>query len=147
MPVNRWAYLAELKDMMQMGIVDDIAVLAESDLKNKEQIAKRKSIYSQLQGQVQGMEEQLKKQSGTIETLERQLVQAGIKDKVNKAEVEIAKQKSQVDTDTKKEFLETQAKQKLAQKVVMDEANQQKERIKMEADNIIKNLQSNTEKN
>ena len=87
------------------------------------------------------------KQSGTIETLERQLVQAGIKDKVNKAEVEIAKQKSQVDTDTKKEFLETQAKQKLAQKVVMDEANQQKERIKMEADNIIKNLQSNTEKN
>ena len=146
MPVNRWAYLAELKEMMQMGIVDDIAVLAETDLKNKEQIAKRKSMYSQLQGQLQGMEEQLKKHSGTIETLERQLVQAGIKDKVNKAEVEIAKKKSQVTTDSKKEFLDTQAEQKFAQKVIRDSANMQKQRIKMEADNIIKNLQPNTKK-
>jgi len=146
MPVNRWAYLAELKDMMQMGIVDDVAVLAETDLKNKEQIMKRKSLYSQLQGQVQSMEQQLKNQSGTIETLERQLVQSGIKDKVNQAEVEIAKRKSELDTDNKKAFLETQARQKLAQKVVVDEANQQKERIKMEADNIIKNLQSNQKK-
>ena len=146
MPVNRWAYLAELKEMMQMGIVDDIAVLAETDLRNKEQIAKRKSLYSQLQGQLQGMEEQLKKHTGTIETLERQLVQAGIKEKVSKAEVEIAKQKSQVSTDTKKDYLETQAKQKLAQKVVMDSAAQEKQRIKMEADNIIKNLQPNEKK-
>ena len=147
MPVNRWAYLAELKDMMQMGIVDDIAVLAETDLKNKEQIAKRKSLYSQLQGQLSGMEEQLKKHTGTIETLERQLVQAGIKAKVNQAEVEIVKQKSDSKSDLKKNYLETEAKQKFAQKIIIDEANQQKERIKMEADNIIKNLQPNEKKN
>tara|TARA_R100001594_G_scaffold1363_1_gene5884 strand:- start:5728 stop:8028 length:2301 start_codon:yes stop_codon:yes gene_type:complete len=142
MPVNRWAYLAELKEMMQLGIVDDIAVLAETDLRNKEQIAKRKSVYSQLQGQLQGLQEQLKNSAGTIETLERQLVQAGIKDKISKAEVEIAKKQTQLDVATKKEFLETEAKQKFAQKVITDSAEQQKQRIKMEADNLIKNLQN-----
>ena len=36
LPVNRWAYLEELKQLMQLGVVDDIAVLAETDIKNKE---------------------------------------------------------------------------------------------------------------
>ena len=92
------------------------------------------------------MEEQLKKATGTIETLERQLVQAVIKDKVNQAEVEIAKKKSDTETNTKKDYLETQARQKLAQKMVMDEATQQKRRIKMEADQLIKDLQPKEEK-
>ena len=146
MPVNRWAYISELKEMMQMGIVDDIAVLAETDLRNKEQIAKRKSIYSQLRNQVQSMEGQMKKQAGTIETLERQLVQAGIKDKVNKAEVELAKKKGQVNSNLEKQYLETEAEQKLAQKMFRDNANLQKQRIKMEADNIIKDLTPNEKK-
>ena len=34
--------LEELKELMQMGIVDDIAVLAETDLKNKDKIIQRK---------------------------------------------------------------------------------------------------------
>ena len=38
LPVNRWAYIAELKELMQMGVIDDIALLAETDLKNKENI-------------------------------------------------------------------------------------------------------------
>jgi hypothetical protein len=146
MPINRWAYISELKEMMQMGIVDDIAVLAETDLRNKEQIAKRKSIYSQLRNQVQSMESQIKKHTGTIETLERQLVQAGIKDKVNQAEVELAKKKGQVNSNLEKQYLETEAEQKLAQKMFRDNANLQKQRIKMEADNIIKDLTPNEKK-
>ena len=34
LPVNRWAYLEELKELMKMGVVDDVAVLAETDIKN-----------------------------------------------------------------------------------------------------------------
>jgi len=146
MPINRWAYLAELKELLQFGVIDDIAVLAETDLKNKEQIANRKSQLSQMQGQVAGMQEQLKKATGTIETLERQLVQAGIKDKVNKAEVEINKQKHLVSTDTKKQYLQTEAEQKLVQKAVKDEGTLQKRRIKMEADMLIKDLQPKDKK-
>ena len=96
LPVNRWAYLEELKQLMQLGVVDDVAVLAETDLKNKENIVKRKSMYAQMQSQLGQMEEALKDKEGTIETLERQLVQAGIKGKVMQATVEINKKKEQV---------------------------------------------------
>ena len=91
LPVNRWAYLAEMKELMKLGVVDDLAVLAETDIKDKSAIAKRKSIYQQLQSSVQKLEDQIKDKDGTIETLERQLVQAGIRDKIRTVETEIRK--------------------------------------------------------
>ena len=91
LPVNRWAYLAELKELMKLGVVDDLAVLAETDIKDKTAIAKRKSLYQQLQQAVESLEEQVKDKDGTIETLERQLVQAGIRDKIRTVETEIRK--------------------------------------------------------
>ena len=104
LPVNRWAYLGELKELLNLGVVDDIAVLAETDVKNKENIAKRKSLYSELQGQISSMEEEIKSDKGTIETLERQLIQAGIKDKIRQAEHDMRKQvldsKSRLKSDT-----------------------------------------------
>ena len=39
LPVNRWAYLDELKELMKLGVVDDMAVLAETDIRNKGKIA------------------------------------------------------------------------------------------------------------
>tara|TARA_B100000519_G_scaffold71810_1_gene61791 strand:+ start:1874 stop:4174 length:2301 start_codon:yes stop_codon:yes gene_type:complete len=113
MPVNRWAYLEELKQLMQLGVVDDIAVLAETDLKNKEKIVQRKSLYSQLQGQLGQLQEAIKDKDGTIETLERQLVQAGIKQKVMQADVEINKQKEQVKSKLGKQLTQTEGEQKL----------------------------------
>jgi hypothetical protein len=111
LPVNRWAYLGELKELMQLGVVDDLAVLAETDVKNKSKIAERKSLYSQLQSQVASLEEQVKNSSGTIETLERQLVQAGIKDKVR-----------QVEHDMRKKLVDTSAK--LRGDAAVNKANQ-----------------------
>ena len=154
LPVNRWAYLSELKELLQMGVVDDIAVLSETDIKNKENIAKRKSMYAQLQGQLQSLEESVKDKEGTIETLQRQLVQAGIKGKVQDAEMEITKQKEQFKTGLKKAYLQTEAEQKLASKLIKegatkatkalsDKTNLEGQKISMEANNIIKNLQTN----
>ena len=129
LPLNRWAYLAELKDMMQLGIIDDLAVLAETDIKDKELIAERKSQLAQLQGQVAGLEEQMKDKEGTIETLERQLVQAGVKGKIMQAEMEIDKQKNQVKSKTEKEYLETQAQQKVLRGRMSDEATTAKKQV------------------
>ena len=123
LPVNRWAYLEELKQLMQLGVVDDIAVLAESDIKNKENIVKRKSLYSQLQGQLSQLEESLKDKDGTIETLERQLVQAGIKQKVMQADVEINKKKEEVKSKMNKEFTQTEGEQKLLRGTMAGNAN------------------------
>ena len=156
LPLNRWAYLAELKDMMQLGIIDDLAVLAETDIKDKELIAERKSQLAQMQGQVSSMEEALKDKEGTIDTLERQLVQAGIKGKVMQAEMEIDKQKNQVKNKTEKEYLETQAKQKLLRNRMSDDAvsskkqNQADMKVKakemdLQIKNVINSLQGNKE--
>ena len=140
LPVNRWAYLDEMKEMLKMGIVDDIAVLAETDIRNKEQIAKRKSMYSQMQSQIQQMQESLKDKEGTIETLERQLVQSGIKGKVMQAEVEINKAKEEVKTGLKKQYIETEGKQKHLQKVMQTEAQAQKGKMDLELQKFQNNL-------
>tara|TARA_R110000824_G_scaffold390719_1_gene587271 strand:+ start:293 stop:2593 length:2301 start_codon:yes stop_codon:yes gene_type:complete len=113
LPVNRWAYLAELKELMQLGVIDDIALLAETDIKNKEELVERKSQLSQMQGQVSSMEEQVKDKDGTIETLERQLVQAGIKNKVMQATVEVDKKRNQVNSGMDKQLNEAKAQNKV----------------------------------
>ena len=99
LPVNRWAYLSELKELMQLGVIDDMAVLAETDVKHKEKIAERKSMMAQLQSQIESMEKDMQDKEGTIETLERQLIQAGIKDKVRQVEHDM--RKKVVDTGAK----------------------------------------------
>ena len=142
LPVNRWAYLEELKQLMSLGVIDDIALLAETDIRNKDKIAQRKSLYSQLQSQMQSMESSLKDKEGTIETLERQLVQAGIKGKVMQAEMEITKKKEQEKANVtvaagKVKNDQTTQQQKLAMQV----ANEQT-RMKQSVDNIIRKVET-----
>ena len=118
LPVNRWAYLEELKQLMNLGVVDDIAVLAETDIKNKESIVKRKSLYSQLKNQIENKDEEIKNQAGTIETLERQLVQAGIKNKIMQGDVEVSKKTHDAKSNIYKEELESRAQMKHYRKEV-----------------------------
>tara|TARA_R100000656_G_scaffold108946_1_gene81011 strand:+ start:1539 stop:3827 length:2289 start_codon:yes stop_codon:yes gene_type:complete len=142
LPVNRWAYLAELKELLQFGVVDDIAVLAETDIRNKEQIAQRKSMLAQLQGQLGQMEEALKDKEGTIETLERQLVQAGVKGKIMQAEMELTKAKEQVKGEMKRQYTETEGQQKLLRSTMKNEVATKSKEVKLAADAAKKDLQN-----
>jgi hypothetical protein len=142
LPINRWAYLDELKQLMQLGVVDDIALLAETDIRNKEQIAKRKSMYAQMQSQISSMEEQLKNASGTIETLERQVVQAGIKNKVMQASVEVDKKKNQVQTQIEKESLLTKAQQQSLRESRKNKVDMENRKLGLFIDSEIKNLRN-----
>ena len=141
LPVNRWAYLEELKQLMQLGVIDDIAVLAETDIKNKENIVKRKSLYAQLQGQIEQLGEAVKDKDGTIETLERQLVQAGIKQKVMQADVEINKKKEEVKSQMGKQYIETEGKQKLLRNVMTNNVESQKQ----QAGNMLQSVKNSLE--
>ena len=142
LPVNRWAYLAELKELLQFGVIDDIAVLAETDVRNKEQIAKRKSLYAQLQGQLGQLQEALEDKEGTIETLERQLVQAGIKQKVMQADVEISKKKEDVKANMTKEYIRTEGEQKLLRNVMDNNADTQIRKLAVDTEKIKNDLQN-----
>ena len=98
-------------------------MLAETDIRGKKNIAKRKSLYSQMQSQLQQFEEALKDKEGTIETLERQLVQAGIKDKVREGEVAI-----------KKNLLQSEAEQKNLRALMKGEMDNFRKDLKREVD-------------
>jgi hypothetical protein len=113
MPVNRWALLEEYFRWYQSGLIDDIAMLAETDVRGKDQILKRKSIYSQLKSQVDGLEGELKDRDGTIETLKRQIIQADIRDKSRK-----------VEHGMQGEALESKAQQKLMRQRMADKAQE-----------------------
>jgi len=110
MPINRWALLEEYFRWFQAGLIDDIAMLGETDVRGKENIIERKSLYAQLQSQIQEMEEQIKDKDGTVETLSRQLVQAGIRHNIDTGSME-----------TKKDVLETEAQQKYYRKLINDD--------------------------
>ncbi len=114
LPVNRWALLEEYFRWYQSGLIDDIAMLSETDVRGKEQILKRKSIYSQLKGQVDSLEQQLKDQTGENETLKRQIVQS-----------EIRHSAREVEHGMKGDALETKAQQKLMRQRMADKSKQQ----------------------
>ena len=121
LPVNRWAVLERYEKWFEIGIVDDIAFLAETDVKNKEELIKRKSIYAQLSQENEALKEALKQKEGTIETFTRELEHSGIKEKVKKAEVEIDKVVNKV----KSEIIAKQMIHTGAMKLIEDKARQQ----------------------
>ena len=128
MPINRWAYLKELMEMLKLGIVDDIAVLAEADIKDKEQIAQRKSNLAQMRSALEKAEQEIKEGKGTIETLSRQLVQAGIKDKTRMAEHDMRKQILDTSAKLKGDTAAARANQDLQNERSKDmQRNQEKE--------------------
>ena len=135
MPVNRWALLEEYFKWFQAGLIDDVAMLAETDIRNKKQVMERKSVYSQLQGQVSSMEEAIKDKDGTIETLQRQLVQAGIKLQVDKAGNEI-----------RKDVLQTEAEQKLLRGILKTEFESMKKDMKREFEDSRQQSKNDLEK-
>jgi hypothetical protein len=91
-----------------------------------------------MMSQLQQMEESIKDKDGTIETLERQLVQAGIKSKIQQASVEIDKKKHELSSALKDTYNETEGKQKLLRNAMANNAVNQQTRVKMAADNQIK---------
>jgi len=147
LPVNRWAYLEELKQLLKLGVVDDIAVLAETDIRNKEKIAQRKSLYAQLSGQVEQLTEALKDKDGTIETLERQVVQAGIKNKIMQGAIEINKSKEQIKGDMREQYLETEAKQKLLRGTMANEAATRGKEMQLGVKNVVQDAKNNLRSN
>tara|TARA_Y100001963_G_C6785839_1_gene452685 strand:+ start:255 stop:2525 length:2271 start_codon:yes stop_codon:yes gene_type:complete len=130
LPVNRWAYLEELKQLMQLGVVDDIAILEQADIKNKDKIVQRKSQYAQMQSQIEQLSNQVKDLQGTNETLERQVVQANIKSRAIQGDAEIQKKVASSKANIYKEELEAKAQHQLHRKVLEKDLQVRQDKIK-----------------
>ena len=139
MPVNRWAYLEELKDLMELGVIDDVALLAEADIKNKDAIVQRKSMIAQMQGELQQLDMQLKDRDGTIETLKRQLIQSGIKAKVLQGSSEVDKKVHSTRERLEKSYLQTDAQQKVLQNTEKIESENARRQLREQVANLTNN--------
>jgi hypothetical protein len=131
LPVNRWAILDQYERWFEKGIVDDIAVIQETDIKNKEALLNRKSMLAQAQGQIQSQEDEIKQLNGDIDTLRRQLLQMGIKDELSAAKMEIDRSKT-----------ESKAMDKLVQERMRDALKQAREEMSMEIKKLIAEAKS-----
>ena len=76
LPSNRWALLQEYKEMFQLGIVDDKAVLENSEIPDADQILERTGMIKQLQQALQGAQEEVKNLKGDLQTANRAAVNA-----------------------------------------------------------------------
>jgi len=136
LPVNRWAYLGELKELLQLGVVDDMAVLAETDIRDKEKIAKRKSLYSQLQGEIGQLGEEIKSLKGDKDTLRRQLMQAGIKDAKRTAEHDMRKTLLDSSSKLKSQVAEEKVRQMGITKEMEGVLKDQQNSLKVQTNNL-----------
>jgi len=129
LPLNRWALLEEYFKWYQSGLIDDIAMLSETDVRNKESIIKRKSIYMQLRNQIEELSNIVTDREGTIETLERQLVQSGIQNKVKDADVKM-----------KKDLLDTEAAQTMFRDKLQNDTNLKIKELGLAVNNAKKDI-------
>jgi len=125
LPLNRWMQLEEYKEWYQLGIIDDIAFLSKADIPDKEDIIERNSIYSKMKSTIDQLEKELKDKEGKLQTLERQLIQAGIKGKVAMADKEVDRSKT-----------ETKMMQKLVQERMRDELKMMRSEIGKEIEKL-----------
>jgi len=86
MPINRQAIAAMYEKWAEMGMIDDIAFIQESDIKNKEALIERKALVNQQAGAIDKLEDEAKEKDGIIITLQKQLIQSGISGAIDKHE-------------------------------------------------------------
>jgi len=134
MPVNRWAIADEYFKFYQAGIIDDIALLQVLDIPDKEKIAERKSLYAQMQNQIESMTEENKELVEQNKAFKRQIEQTMIQSKVKDAE-----------RAAQDEVTQTKYQQKLQRDKVANEADRRTERIAQSFDLIEENIADNNE--
>lgn len=102
MPSNKEAEEGRWLEMFEKGLIDDIEMYKHiQGLGDKEGLIQRNSTYSKLSGQIESLEQEVKRLTGDLQTAQRARVQAEIKNDVLLGGLE-----------SKKDVLETEAQQK-----------------------------------
>ena len=84
MPSNRWGEWSIYMEAYQAGLIDRTEALMKTDIFDKEGVLQRMDIVQQLQGQLQGAQEQIKELSGDLQTASRESIAARQRTEVEK---------------------------------------------------------------
>ena len=102
LPTNKEAEEGRWIELQKEGITDDVETIKHiGDISDKEGLMKRKSIYAQQAGQIQQLEEEIKRLKGDLQTAQRGIINAKIDNDVMRGGQE-----------SRKDVLETEAQQK-----------------------------------
>ena len=85
----------------QAGLIDRTEALMKTDIFDKEGVLQRMDIIQQLQGQLQGAQEQIKKLSGDLQTAERESVASRQRTEVEKFKGKLKEQELLSKADNK----------------------------------------------
>ncbi len=119
LPTNRYAQLEMYMDAYEKGIIDKQEVLKKTEVFDMEGVMERTDIVGQLQGQLQGAQEEIKKLKGDMQTREREIYHA-------KQRAELEKFKADLD----KTSTQTKASGKLFEKRLDDALGQVKSEVR-----------------
>ena len=98
MPSNKWGEWNVYMEAYQQGLIDRVEALKKTEIFDKQGVLQRIDTIEQLQQQLQGAEQQIKKLSGDLQTSQRENVH-------NRQKVEVEKYKSRLkesELDSKK---------------------------------------------
>jgi len=95
LPTNRFAELEFYMDAYTKGLIDKEEVLKKTEVFDIEGVLERTDIIAQLQGQLQGAQEQVKKLQGDLQTRDREAVNL-------RKRIEVEKFKSEMDNVSNK---------------------------------------------
>lgn len=100
LPNNRWARFEYYSQLFQMGVIDQVELLKQTDVADIEGVLNRQSQMLQLQQQVQSLTEELKKTKGDLQTAQRESVQDRKRVEVEKFKSKLNKEGSRVEMAT-----------------------------------------------
>lgn len=84
LPSNRWAMLQEYRELYQLGLVDQVAVLKRAEIPDADQILERSGQIAQMQQLIAQQEEMIKDLKGDLQTATREETNARQKAELEK---------------------------------------------------------------
>ena len=100
LPSNRWARFEYYKELYQLGVIDQVELLSQTDVADMEGVMARKGQLQQAMQQIQSQEEQIKKLQGDLQTAQRESVHDRKRIEVKEFEVKLAKAEAKAEMAT-----------------------------------------------
>jgi hypothetical protein len=91
LPNNRWARFEYYKELFSMGVIDQVELLKQTDVADMEGVLARAGRESQMQGEIQGLQEEVKKLKGDLQTAQRESLHDRKRVELKEFEVKLAK--------------------------------------------------------
>ena len=101
MPSNKWGEWNVYMEAYQAGLIDKVEALKKTEIFDKEGVLRRTDEVAQLQQQLQGAQEEIKKLSGDLQTATRESVQSRKRTEVEKFKGKLKEQEYESKTQNK----------------------------------------------